>query len=786
MSISDNNFNLPSIPPGEEENTPESKITSGELSGHSISQTGEENPQISEAGEKIVQDIGDENSSPHHLPPGISISTSGGEHAQKLAESIINFSTESPLSANLSRSSSTESLNSLQSNTLESMSLSDISTNQQGSSPRSISRSSSFSNVNSSKLEDNISPLPKYDPKDKASIQNFLRDPRVLANMKEKGGHYIYPDASRSSFIFIPNGDFSKAKSIVVTNGRTKENITNPADFEMCIAKYAVIYNEAETDWNTRGATKIRQDLGLPLDAPVNIKHFTLNLKFKQAIGYGEFNSKEASPGYTPSAWRRGSKIKVSSSVWDDVGGLNSVDLSKRRPTEEDNSSVNFSTETPEHFSKTESPQPTSPTPSQQPVVININVAGGQGGQGGSSNSNTNTPDQTNRNNESIPINQQTSTNQFNNKDSTSKIEETPIGYEEDGQRINDNLEENNSTESNIRANQENITTPSSNDLNNLLEKIRKHLNSVYDSNGIYVGSQDRQIRDIIHEHENGKTSNENDNLIEAPLGENVKLTPIEAKMEFVPGNLLNQRISNNENEETNLPKILAAVRNHLDEVFSPNGEAQINGIGNVIKEVENSSSSKIPSLAIPEDQSSSNDLVSAARTTTSALQDLLSSITPKSNEEKEEPNDSSSRIPSLSLPEDQSSNDDLVSAARTTTSALQNLLSSINFTSQQEKELFDDSSSKIPSLSLPEDQSSSDDLVSAARTTTSALQNLLSSITPNSPENNIPNPETESRDLKQILQKVRKHVEQVYSPQGKARIGGIAQVIKSEENKNS
>lgn len=660
MSISDNNFGLPEVPTPEEPSETSQTTETGSLGDHEVSTVGEENPQVSGQGDETIQNIGKESMASQTLPPRVSITTSGGESASRLAEDI-HFSVTSEGIPSVSRSSSFSSLSSLG----ESVNLDTT----RSSSP-TPSSSSVGSTSSSSKLEENLSPLPKYDPADKSSIQTFLKDPRVLANMKEKGGHYIYPDEGRSSFIFIPNGDFSQAKSIKVTNGKSKDLIQNPKDLEMCISKFATAFNQVENNWENQGALQIRQELGLSEGTPVKFTHFTLNLKYKQAVAYGTFNEKEASSGFTPSAWRRGNKIKINKDIWEDTGGLNSVDLSKHASSNPGDENIHYSTETPTHIHTGTSRSPgISPQPQQAPVVVNINVAGGQGGQGGSSTS-TSQPSQE----------KSSSSSKQPQKGSSSSITEDKTNiHTEDRDTGSDagNSSSDVTTSTGLENLSPNIITET-NPIDTPTESIvqRSRIPSLAfpeDSTESFLG---KPLLDAAR-----KTSETLQNLlstvINAPTNPiNPSSTPALTEME----------------KPNQLETILKAVRAHIVSAYAPEGRLQAGGIAQVIKEAENN------------------------------IEDGSGTVSSPTN----------------MMP-------------------------------------------RVPSLNLPEEQPG-EDLINAARNTSTALQNLLTTViqTPSGPP---PSPPAETNQLEIILKAVRTHVENAYGPQGRLQAGGISQVIKEAEN---
>lgn len=172
--------------------------------------------------------------------------------------------------------------------------------------------------------------LPKYDPTDKASIIRFLSTPSVQAKLQTKAGHIVYMDEARGSFIFVRNGDWSTAESIAVTNGKTKEPITDIKDLEICIAKFCVGYETMHADWTNNIQPRIAGQTG----ETGHYDHLLMSMKFKTTVLYGPWNAKESSSNYTPSVWRRGTKCE-SGAIWGDVGGLKGINWNNvQRPNE--------------------------------------------------------------------------------------------------------------------------------------------------------------------------------------------------------------------------------------------------------------------------------------------------------------------------------------------------------------------------------------------------------------------------------------------------------------------
>ncbi|WP_213358045.1 type III secretion system actin-recruiting effector Tarp [Chlamydiifrater phoenicopteri] len=341
--------------------------------------------------------------------------------------------------------------------------------------------------------------IPSYDPTSKASIIEFLKNPNVQGKMQTKGGHYVYVDEARSSFIFVKNGDWSTAESIKVTNGRTKADLTNPKTLEDCIAKFCVGFKELESSWNN----VVKPGLENKSGATGDYSHLILNMKFKTAVVYGPWNTKENSTAYTPSAWRRGAELKVNKEIFGDVGGLKPLSWqSTPRPTDAD---FHFDSETSKPQPQ---PQPQPYPPFQMPSInININNTNNNNVGGGDSNTkgadNVDTSNKTDETNKTEETNEADETNETESTDGTSetsqsedvvdgKIEEEGNGADNEapppppsgGDRINANI------------------LPS-NDLKTLLLHVRQHLDTVYDENGNHhTGSQD--LGNVVRTSENG------------------------------------------------------------------------------------------------------------------------------------------------------------------------------------------------------------------------------------------------------------------------------------------
>ncbi|WP_366223514.1 type III secretion system actin-recruiting effector Tarp [Chlamydia buteonis] len=424
--------------------------------------------------------------------------------------------------------------------------------------------------------------LPKYDPTDKASIIRFLSTPSVQAKLQTKANHIVYMDESRGSFIFVRNGDWSTAESIAVTNGKTKEPITDVKDLEMCIAKFCVGYETMQADWTNNIQPRIAGQTG----ETGNYNHLLMSMKFKTTVLYGPWNAKESSGNYTPSVWRRGTKCD-SGAIWGDVGGLKGINWNNvQRPNE----GTLFSRETP---SPTQ--QQPQPIPYAQPV-INVNLGGistSVNVTGGTTtttvNSTTTQPTDTSGNG----INNDQNVDDANLDDveteSTGTQEEPSIHFFDEGSGV-DNLEPAPPvppgppgppppTQGGV-----NITGMPKESLQQVLQNVRQHLDTVYDQNGAHhQGNQD--LGTVVRTSENGT----------------YKPTVLLNNNQGGGGGVV-QRRESNDNEGGELGNILGRVREHLDVVYpeGSKGEAIVvnQNLGGVIRDIE---AGKTPKPTQPE-----------------------------------------------------------------------------------------------------------------------------------------------------------------------------------------
>ncbi|EPP35437.1 hypothetical protein CP10139811_0929 [Chlamydia ibidis] len=407
--------------------------------------------------------------------------------------------------------------------------------------------------------------LPTYDPTSKASIIEFLKNPSVQAKLQTKAGHIVFMDEARGSFIFVRNGDWSTAESIAVTNGRTKEPITDVKDLEMCIAKFCVGYETMQSDWENNIQPRIAGQTG----ETGNYSHLLMSMKFKTTVLYGPWNSKESSNNYTPSVWRRGTKVD-SGAIWGDVGPLKGINWNNFSKPEEGTS---FARETVQQ-------QPTMPPFGHYPIpTINVNLGGIKTEvhvEGGKTTTTT-TLGKTETGNENNEVGgdvQETGFDETDAVDTSSTIEEPTQEIVDEGPGEDDMSIPPPPPGPLPTMGGFNVSGMSNMSLQNILVNVRQHLDTVYDKDGNHhEGNQD--LGTVVRTSENGT---------------------------YVPTVLLNKNeggdngadsktTNENGNDGNELINILNKVRTHLNVVYPENngGEpVEVNqNLGKVIKDVE-------------------------------------------------------------------------------------------------------------------------------------------------------------------------------------------------------
>ncbi|WP_375793621.1 type III secretion system actin-recruiting effector Tarp [Chlamydia sp. 12-01] len=416
--------------------------------------------------------------------------------------------------------------------------------------------------------------LPKYDPTDKASIIKFLSEPSVQAKLQTKANHIVFMDESRGSFIFVRNGDWSTAESIAVTNGKTKEPITDVKDLETCVAKFCVGYEAMQADWTNNIQPRITGETG----ERGTYDHLLMSMKFKTTVLYGPWNTKESSSNYTPSVWRRGTKCD-SGPIWGDVGGLKGINWNNFTKPDEGTA---FSKETGK-------PLPPQPQPGPYaPPIINVNLGGVSTSvnvTGGTTtttvSSATTQPTDSSGDGGRVTHDQGAGAADFDDVEtqSTSTLDDEEMHFSDDGEGF-DSL-----TPAPAGPPQPpgppppaqggvNITGMPTATLQQVLTNARQHLDTVYDQNGVHhQGSQD--LGTVVRTSEDGTYTP----------------TVLLNNNQGDGGRGVQRRDSNNDDDGNELGNILSHVRQHLDVVYPGGGKGEpipVNqNLGDVIKAVE-------------------------------------------------------------------------------------------------------------------------------------------------------------------------------------------------------
>nr|WP_080129669.1 type III secretion system actin-recruiting effector Tarp [Chlamydia suis] len=208
--------------------------------------------------------------------------------------------------------------------------------------------------------------LPSYNPTDRNSLLNFLADPNVKGRMLEHSGHLVFLDTNRSSFIFVPNGNWDKVCSMKVQNGKNKQDL-GLKDLEDMCAKFCTGYAKFSSDWGNRVEPLVASKAGVASGGNLPDK-VIINNKFRTCVAYGPWNAKESGDHFTPSAWRRGHQVNFGP-IFDGVAPFNKINWGSSSGPGDDG--ISFSNETSEPFATAPS------SPSGTPVInVNVNVGG--------------------------------------------------------------------------------------------------------------------------------------------------------------------------------------------------------------------------------------------------------------------------------------------------------------------------------------------------------------------------------------------------------------------------
>ncbi|WP_157420859.1 type III secretion system actin-recruiting effector Tarp [Chlamydia suis] len=451
--------------------------------------------------------------------------------------------------------------------------------------------------------------LPNYNPTDRNSLLNFLSNPNVKGRMLEHSGHLVYLDTNRSSFIFVPNGNWDQVCSMKVQNGKTKGDL-GLKDLEDMCAKFCTGFEKFSSDWGNRVEPLVASKAGVASGGNLPDK-IIINNKFRTCVAYGPWNSKESSGNYTPSAWRRGHEVKFGP-IFDGVAPFNKINWGSSSGPGDDG--ISFSNETSEPFATA----PSSPSPT--PVInVNVNVGGtsvniGDTNVSGSSGSSTPTASQ------SVDMSTDTSdldTSDIDTTDQTSSlnadiddVSDADSGIGEDSVSDTESTDGDNSGKTTSASGKPTSSIEGGAEGPDILAAVRKHLDKVYpgENGGSTEGPlpANQNLGKVISDMEKTGTAEETvvsqgnadiDDISDADSGigeDSVSDTESTDGDNSGKTTSASGKPTSSIEDGANGPDILAAVRKHLDTVYPGENGGSTEGplpanqnLGKVISDME-------------------------------------------------------------------------------------------------------------------------------------------------------------------------------------------------------
>ena len=443
--------------------------------------------------------------------------------------------------------------------------------------------------------------LPNYNPTDRNSLLSFLANPNVKGKMLEHSGHLVYIDTNRSSFIFVPNGNWDQVCSMKVQNGKTKGDL-GLKDLEDMCAKFCTGYAKFSSDWGNRVEPLVASKAGVASGGNLPDK-IIINNKFRTCVAYGPWNATESGNSFTPSAWRRGHEVKFGP-IFDGVAPFNKINWGSSSGPGDDG--ISFSNETSEPFATA----PSSPSPT--PVInVNVNVGGtsvniGDTNVSGSSGSSTPTASK------SVDMSTDTSdldTSDIDTTDQTNSlnadiddVSDADSGIGEDSVSDTESTDGDNSgkTTSSIEDGAEGP---------DILAAVRKHLDTVYpgENGGSTEGPlpANQNLGKVISDMEKNGTAEETvispgnadiDDVSDSDSGIGEDISDTESTDGDNSGKTTSAsgKPTSSIGAGTEGPDILAAVRKHLDKIYPGENGGSTEGplpanqtLGNVINDME-------------------------------------------------------------------------------------------------------------------------------------------------------------------------------------------------------
>ncbi|QYC86317.1 type III secretion system actin-recruiting effector Tarp [Chlamydia suis] len=460
--------------------------------------------------------------------------------------------------------------------------------------------------------------LPSYNPTDRNSLLNFLADPKVKGRMLEHSGNLVYIDPGRSSFIFVPNGNWDKVCSMKVQNGKNKQDL-GLKDLEDMCAKFCTGYAKFSSDWDNRVEPLVASKAGVASGGNLPDK-VIINNKFRTCVAYGPWNATESGRNYTPSAWRRGHQVDFGK-IFDGLAPFNKINWGSSSGPGDDG--ISFSNETSEPFATPPS------SPSGTPVInVNVNVGGtsvniGDTNVSGSSGSSTPTASK------SVDMSTDTSdldTSDIDTTDQTGSlnadiddVSDADSGIGEDGVSDTESTDGDNSGKTTSASGKPTSSIEGGAEGPDILAAVRKHLDKVYpgENGGSTEGPlpANQNLGKVINDMEKTGTAEE---TVISPGNGSGKLDSLNADIDDVSdadSGIGDDGVSDTESTDGDNsgkttsasgkptssieggaegPDILAAVRKHLDKVYPGENGGSTEGplpanqnLGKVISDME-------------------------------------------------------------------------------------------------------------------------------------------------------------------------------------------------------
>ncbi|WP_080133262.1 type III secretion system actin-recruiting effector Tarp [Chlamydia suis] len=473
--------------------------------------------------------------------------------------------------------------------------------------------------------------LPSYNPTDRNSLLSFLANPNVKGRMLEHSGHLVFIDTNRSSFIFVPNGNWDQVCSMKVQNGKTKGDL-GLKDLEDMCAKFCTGYAKFSSDWGNRVEPLVASKAGVASGGNLPDK-IIINNKFRTCVAYGPWNAAESGNSFTPSAWRRGHEVKFGP-IFDGVAPFNKINWGSSSGPGDDG--ISFSNETSEPFATA----PSSPSPT--PVInVNVNVGGtnvtvGDTNVSGSSGSSTPTASK------SVDMSTDTSdldTSDIDTTDQTNSlnadiddVSDADSGIGEDSVSDTESTDGDNSGKTTSASGKPTSSIEDGANGPDILAAVRKHLDTVYpgENGGSTEGPlpANQNLGKVISDMEKTGTAEE---TVISPGNGSGTLDSLNADIDDVSdadSGIGEDSVSDTESTDGDNsgkttsasgkptssieggaegPDILAAVRKHLDKVYPGENGGSTEGplpanqnLGKVISDMEKTGTAKETVVSSP------------------------------------------------------------------------------------------------------------------------------------------------------------------------------------------